>query len=260
MESTRAAPPGEPSGTGLLDRISVVLVEPRGAGNVGSVARAMKNTGFSRLVLINPCDYDNDEGWSMACNAGDLLRSAEVYPDLDGFLTGRLVTVGTTRRVGKLRAPVLALAEAVPVMVEHAGRGELAVLFGREDRGLENDEIPRCDILVEIPTHEDYPSINLSHAVFTVCHHLFMAAAYAPPERGGLSGPAYEVASREDVAEMYEHLERVLKLLEYGDKGGEYLLGVIMRNFHRLFGRTALMEKEVNMLRGILAQVEKRVG
>ena len=231
--------------------ISIVLVEPQSSGNVGSVARAMRNTDFTDLVLINPCDYKNNESYSMACKADDVLGRARVFPTLDAYIGEPSIVVGTTRRVGRSRTPVMTLDEAVPVILRLAASNRVGILFGREDKGLLTEETLPCDILVEIPTSEDYPSINLSHAVFTVCHHLF--TAQAPRAH------AIKAAPKEEVEKMYAHLERTLKALEYGENGGEYLLGVIMRNFKRLFGRTGLILKEVNMLRGILSQVEKRV-
>jgi TrmH family RNA methyltransferase len=232
--------------------ISIVLVEPQSSGNVGSVARAMRNTDFTDLVLINPCDYKNNESYSMACKADDVLARARVFPTLQSYIGEPSIVVGTTRRVGRNRFPVMTLDEAVPVILRLAASNRVGVLFGREDKGLRNEEIPPCDILVEIPTSEDYPSINLSHAVFTVCHHLFTAQV---PKADTI-----KAAPKEEVEKMYAHIERTLKGLGYGDAGGEYLLEAIMRNFKRLFGRTGLMLKEVNMLRGILSQVEKRAA
>jgi TrmH family RNA methyltransferase len=212
----------------------------------------MRNTDFTDLVLINPCDYKNNESYSMACKADDVLARARVFPTLQSYIGEPSIVVGTTRRVGRNRFPVMTLDEAVPVILRLAASNRVGVLFGREDKGLRNEEIPPCDILVEIPTSEDYPSINLSHAVFTVCHHLFTAQV---PKADTI-----KAAPKEEVEKMYAHIERTLKGLGYGDAGGEYLLEAIMRNFKRLFGRTGLMLKEVNMLRGILSQVEKRAA
>jgi tRNA/rRNA methyltransferase len=128
------------------------------------------------------------------------------------------------------------------------------VLFGREDKGLKNDEIKICDILLEIPTHEDYPSLNLSHAVLLVCHELFKACV-----SGAVPAPGIKAAPRKEYDEMFVHMEEALRTLGYGGKGGEYLLKTILRTFRRLFGRTALMPKEVNMLRGIFTQIQDRV-
>lgn len=233
-----------------VDNISIVLVEPQSSGNVGSVARAMKNTGFKNLTLINPCDYKNNEAFSFACKADDMLFRARVYNTLDDCIKDSDIVIGTTRRMGKLRYPLLTLHEAVPKILELGAANRVSILFGREDKGLTNEEIPLCDILLEIPTHPEYPSINLSHAVFTVCYHLFIAA--------GAKSPAVRVAPREELERMYVHMEETLRKIGYGEHGGEYLLQSILRSFRKLFGRTGLMQKEINMLRGIFTQVEKR--
>ncbi|MBI5642138.1 MAG: RNA methyltransferase [Deltaproteobacteria bacterium] len=243
----------KPKGNILTQKnISIVLVEPQSSGNVGSVARAMKNTGFSELVLVNPCEYLNNESYSFACKADDILKGARVVSTLDECLKETGLIIGTTRRMGKIRYPVLTLQEAAPRILEFSASNRVSILFGREDRGLENEEIPLCDMLVEIPTHDDYPSINLSHAVFTVCYHLFV-------EKGSVK-PAVEVAPREELERMYIHMEAALRALDYGEQGGEYLLEAILRSFRKLLGRTGLMQKEINMLRGIFTQIEARVA
>lgn len=234
----------------LQSNIDIVLVEPQGAGNIGSVARGMKNTGFRNLVLVNPCEFHNNEAYSMACKADDVLLGAKVVEDLGTYLSGADILVGTTRRVGRIRYPVLTLQEATAKIVELASSNRVSILFGREDRGLKNEELPLCDILVQIPTDDESPSINLSHAVFLVCYQLYAATS--------LKGPTIEVASRPEVEKMYVHLEEALRAIEYGEMGGEHLLATIIRSFRRLFGRTGLMPKEVNMLRGIFTQIQMR--
>ena len=129
--------------------------------------------------------------------------------------------------------------------------GYVSILFGREDKGLKNEEIKLCDTLIEIPAHKKYPSFNLADAVLLVCHVLFMAEKP--------SGPSITLAPWKEVDGMYIHLEKTLRKLDYGKKGGAHLLRAIMRSFKRLFGRTGLMQKEVNMLRGICTQIEARV-
>ncbi|MBI5970163.1 MAG: RNA methyltransferase [Deltaproteobacteria bacterium] len=241
---------GKDSNSSALANISVALVEPQSSGNVGSAARAMKNTGFEKLALIAPCDYKNNDAYSMACKATDVLLGAKVYSTLDECVNAFKIIVGTTRRIGRLRYPVMTLHEAVPKIIELASSNKTVILFGREDKGLKNEEIAVCDMLVEIPASKGYPSINLSHAVLLVCHCLFTAEN--PAEA------AIKAVTREDMKKMYVHLESALRALGYGEKGGEYLLATILRSFRRLFGRTALMQKEVNMLRGIFTQIQER--
>lgn len=233
-----------------MDNISILLLEPKGPRNIGSVARAMKNTGFSRLVLINPAPYKNDDAYEMACRASDLLQEAQCFPALDEALRDFPLVVGTTRRGGKERFPRLTLDEAIPKIVGNARENRVALLFGREDKGLTTDELGRCDILVEIPAHPSLPSLNLSHAVIILCHSIF--TAIEPEELSFVRAPRGEVEG------LYRHIEETLKGLGYGEKGGEYLLRTIMRNLKRLLGRTGLMQKEVNMLRGICTQIAKR--
>lgn len=246
--------------------ISIVLVEPAGAGNIGSVARAMMNTGFADLVLVNPGPFKNDEGFRMACNASDLLLGARVCTGLSEGLEGTGVIAGATRRLGRTRHPVLTLDEAIPKLVGLSQKNNVSILFGREDKGLKNAETGLCDILFEIPSDELYPSLNLSHAVFIVCYNIFRAREAlvggrpTSQARGGRSTGVLDIkaAPRKEYDEMFVHMESALRTLGYGDKRREYLLDVILRSFRRLFGRTALMQKEVNMLRGIFTQIERR--
>lgn len=238
-------------GSTASNNISIVLVEPQSPGNVGSVARAMKNTGFSDLVLINPCDHSAEAAISMACNAFDILRNARVFRTLADYAEEPGIIVATTRRMGRTRYPILTIQEAAGKILELASSNKVAVLFGREDRGLHNDEVALADILIEIPTHEDYPSLNLSSAVLIFCWQLFTA--------GNPKADAVKVAPRGELEKMYVHMEKTLRSLEYGDGGGEHILESILRSFRRLFGRTGLMQKEINMLRGIFTQIDARV-
>lgn len=234
----------------ITENIKIVLSRPLGAGNIGSVARAMMNTGFSSLALVTPAEYKNDEGFSMACNASEVLLGASEFSSLAEAVIDSEFVIGATRRDGKIRAPLLTLDEAADYVLRRAQKNRVSVVFGSERHGLDNEEIGLCDLLFEIPTHEGYPSLNLSHAVFAFCHTIFTS---------NLSVEATErLAPRSDILEMFAHLERTLRGVEYGEKGGEYLLQTIMRNFRRLFARTALFGKEVNMLRGILTQIEER--
>jgi TrmH family RNA methyltransferase len=235
----------------FAENLSIVLVEPAGAGNIGSVARVMHNTGLTRLVLVNPVEFKNDEGFSMACNAGEILLKARVCSTLEEAAKGSNLLIGSTRRKGKLRNPHFSLTDIVPKINELVVKSKVALIFGRENHGLNNEELELCDMLFEIPAHEDNPSLNLSHAVFAVTYALFMEEA---PK-----GEAIEQVPRDEVTKLFIHLEATLEAIGYGAEGSEYLLESIMHNFKRLFGRTGLMQKEVNMLRGILTNIEKRV-
>ena len=235
--------------------ISVVLVSPQSAGNVGSVARVMANTGLTDLRLVDPVEYLTNDAFCMACNAIDTLKSAKVFPTLAEAVADAPLTLGATRRRGKWRRPMMTLTEAVGEVGKHSAANRVALVFGREDRGLLTDEIPLCDILFEIPSDDAYPSYNLSHAVLLTAFSVFVATGGA-----GAEEPEMEKAERGEVVKMFVHFESVLRSLDYGDRGGEHLLKTVMKNLRRLFGRTTLAEKEVNMLRGILARIDEKTG
>ena len=233
-----------------VKNVSIVLVEPIRAGNVGSVARVMDNTGIKKLVLVNPVEYRNDEGFSMACNSGRILLDAKVFETVEDAVRSSKVVIGATRRAGKIRTPHFTLRDVTPRILDVARENSVAILFGREDHGLYNEEVELCDMVFEIPTHDNCPSLNLSQAVFAFCHALFIAD----------SGPGEEpvlLAEKIEVERMYEHLSTALTSLGYRDEGSEHMLPTIMRNFRRLFGRAGLMQKEVGMLRGIFGEIER---
>jgi TrmH family RNA methyltransferase len=169
----------------MTKNINIVLVEPRSAGNIGSVARAMKNTGFNGLVLVNPVDYTKDEAtldeaFSMACKAGDVLNGAEVFTDLKGALEGSGLVAGATRRKGKLRTPLLTLDEAAVEILNFSKENRISILFGREDKGLKNEELKLCDILFEIPSDEGYPSTRATPLLTSPTRSLPFATGSLP--------------------------------------------------------------------------------
>ena len=241
----------------LKKNLSILLVEPQGAGNIGSVARAMGNTGLRDLSMTNPVEYHTNECYQRACNAQDIIQSARVFASLKEATAESGLIIGATRRRGKLRHPIITLDDVTSDILKFSASNKVSLVFGREDRGLENDEMAACDILYEIPTHDDYPSLNLSHAVFISCHAIYMAAISNEWERFREWDRRLEIAPRREIEMMYEKLEESLRRLDYGRKGGEHLLRSIMRTFKRLFGRTALTRKEVSMLRGICATIEE---
>ena len=117
----------------LNNNISIILVEPQGSGNIGSVARAMANTGLSNLVLINPVDYKNNEAYSMACNACNILLEAKVFPCIKDAIRDSGLVIGTTRRKGKIRFPLLTLQDVIPNILCASQKNKVSILFGRED-------------------------------------------------------------------------------------------------------------------------------
>lgn len=247
-----------------LAQIRVVLVEPRGPLNVGSVARVLKNMGLQQLVLVNPqCDPLGDESRQMAVHAQDVLDAAECVATLPDALKGCQRVIATS---GRERGLDLALEptcepprQALPWLLGQPS----ALVFGREDRGLTLAELNYAQRLVRIPAHPVYPSLNLAQSVAICCYELYQQQAVADKalaDGSGFSAPPAvepradpEVASFEILEAYYQHLETVLLRIGYLYP---HTVASRMGKFRRLFNRSRLATTEVALLRGILSQFE----
>jgi len=226
--------------------VRFVLVGAQTAGNVGSAARALKNMGFQRLVLVSPqCDPLGVEARRLAVDAADLLDSAELHDDLDRALTGATMTVGATTRTGKQRSPHWRIDELANEMLRHADAHSLAIVFGREDSGLTDDELDRCSHLIYLPSSRAYRSINLAQAVLLVAYELRRSRLAARPD------PLPQPAEHQEREAMFEHLEEALREIGFlKDDPAES----IMRRLRRVLGRRELSAAEVKLFRGIARQ------
>jgi TrmH family RNA methyltransferase len=228
------------------NRPRFVLVEPQGAGNVGSAARALKNLGFSGLELVRPaCDPAGDEARRMAVSASDVLEAAGIHDSLDTALAGCSTVVGTSARTGKQRKPHWRLDEWVAEIAGAGGTGEIAILFGREDHGLNDDDLDRCTHLVHLPADAAYTSFNLAQAVLLVAWE--MRRAGLPPLAEG-APPATD----ERREEFYTHFEQALLRIGYVN---DQTASSIMRRLRRIYGRAGVTEEELATLRGMARQI-----
>jgi len=239
------------AGTLDLSRIQIVLVEPLYGGNVGQCARAMKNFGLSRLVLVNPREHKTAEAYWMAREGKSIVDEAEVHTCLEGALQDSGIAVGTTRRVGKYRRPAMSpeefAAEAAPLTAENS----VAVVFGREDSGLSASELALCQWLVTIPADEAFPSLNLAQAVLLMAYTIFKQGLAAPTETSSAAG--VRLAGPAELERFYQHLESTLNDIGFlhGDQAP-----AIMITLRRIFGRANLEPRDVKILRGVLGQME----
>jgi tRNA/rRNA methyltransferase len=233
----------------VLEKVAIVLVEPREPGNIGAAARAMANMGLSRLVLVRPPDHLVAEAFKMALAARPILDRAVVVDELARALSGFGYVAGTTRRSGggrRGRVTPRQLAAELPAV---ALANDVAILFGREESGLSNEELKYCQRLVTIPSSEGFGSLNLAQSVLTVAYELFLAAG-APGQAG--SGAPVRRAPTADLEGLYGQMERVLLEIGYLDPANP---GRMMRVFRRLLGRAGPDAREVRALRGIFRQV-----
>lgn len=255
------------------DNLSFVLVEPKEPGNIGASARAIKNMGFRNLCLVNPPAILTDEARWLACNALDVLGAARTFPDVKSAIHGAAAVVGTSRRTGKHRGVILPVEQGAKRIIERAEAGSVAILFGREDRGLLNEEVDECGMLLTIPTSREHRSLNLAQSVLIVAYEL-LKAGYALIETAGTGKPRGRFVPRNlesgeegtpmvnqgAISGLYDRMADTLKLLEYIPRGDRDLEAKIMRNLKHFISRAGLTEWELNMLHGILSQIERKVN
>ena len=241
--------------------IRVVLVETSHPGNVGAVARAMKNMGLSELVLVRPKSFPDPEASARASGATDVLERARVVPDLLAGIADCGLVVATTARDRDPAVRVLDVREAAVRVVETAARGPVALLFGNERIGLTNEELAHAHLLLRIPANPEYSSLNLAMAVQLVAYEIYRArgAGYVQPSRAALGesgGATVPLATADDMARMYAHLAVVLDEIDFRDRtaSGRHL----MERIRRFLNRAELDQNEVNILRGILTAVQQK--
>ena len=243
----------------LLGNIRIVLVEPAGALNVGSIARVMKNMGLTRLVLVNPkCDRLSEEARIMSVHALDVLESAIVVDSLPEALAGCQKAIATTVRSRSVPINLETPPAALPWLL--TPNVESALMFGAEDRGLSNDELKYAQKFVCVQSNPDYPSLNLAQAVAICAHELYQAWLKISNNSAQTILPQLQTTEESistnapiDVLEgYYQHLEDVLLEIGYLQP---HTVPVKMEKFRRLYNKADLQPEEVAMLRGILRQV-----
>jgi tRNA/rRNA methyltransferase len=237
-----------------LHHIRIVLVEPAGALNIGSIARVMKNMGLSQLVIVNPqCDVNGEEATRMSVHAINLLQLAKIVPDLPTALAGCTRVIATTARERAIPTLLETPRQALPWLVDTVE--PTALIFGREDSGLTNAELNYATRYLRIPVGSEYSSLNLAQAVGVCAYELQMCSSSLElnPQDIRLQIPQQlDIAPVELVEGYYQQLETLL--LEIG-----YLLPHTaanrMEKIRRLYNRSQLSPNEVALLRGILRQV-----
>lgn len=238
-----------------LDNIRIVLVNTSHPGNIGGVARAMKNMGLSRLYLVEPKQFPDEQANWRAVSAEDVLESAVVTSTLDEAIADCQFVVGTSARGRRIPWPLLDPRQCAQRMGQASESEQVAVLFGREDRGLTNDELKVCNLHLNIPT-SDYSSLNLAMAVQVVCYELKMLldVDVLPAKEDDEWDTPF--ATQENLERFYVHLEHTLTEIEFLDPTAPRQL---MARLRRLYSRVRLDEMELNILRGILTSTQRTV-
>ncbi len=235
--------------------IRFVLVETSHPGNIGGVARALKNMCLDQLVLVNPNRFPSADATSRASGADDILMQAQVSDSVDEALQGCGLVVGTSARPRGLYIPELTPRECAAKLIAEAAHTPVAVLFGREDSGLTNAELDRCNLLMRIPTSQEYSSLNLAAAVQVLAYELMIQRGEAPLKRAIGEGERrrYPLASAEQMEGLYHHIEETIVVSGFLDPDNPRQ---VMRRLRRLFNRAEVDQNEVNILRGILSSFQ----
>ena len=234
--------------------ISIVLYKPKYAGNVGSIARAAKNMGITKIIVVGASDLDVHQMYPRSTHlAADVVDAIRYEQTLEEALADFGHIVGTTARLGRGRGPFVSprsAAETIAVMAPH---NKVALLFGPEDTGLSNDEIHYCQSVTTIPTSEAFRSLNLSHAAMILCYEVFLALS----EKTKTTPVAPKWARSSEIEGMYDQLKSTLAAIGFlRPDNPDYW----MMHLRRFFSRSGLLSREVKIIRGICRQIDWSVG
>ena len=230
-----------------LDNIRIVLVGTLYTGNVGSSCRAMANMGIRHLRLAAPNLQNSwDEGERLAVHATDIMNSREEFASLEEAVADCIAVVGTTAREGLYRQHVKSPRDLAPDIVSLASQGPVAVVFGREDKGLVNEEIAQCTHLLRIPVSEGYTSINLAQAVLISCYEIFAASgSYVPPHE---KAPPAPQAQKAQLMKNWAEMLRGIGFMK-SEQTDHFMQG-----FQRVFSRGVYTKDDAALLLGVARQ------
>lgn len=229
-----------------LDSIHIILVRPKFPENIGSVARAMKNMGLSRLIIVNGCSPLHIDAYKLASGAYEILERAEEFLTLKEAISDMGLVVGTTAREGKERYPLITPDDLVKRLIPISKNNLVGLVFGSEREGLTNKELSLCHLYSKIPTSEAFPSINLSQAVMIFCYELFKS-------KSNITKKPKKLALSEQLEGMFEHMERTLLNIGFLEPKNPKRM---MRVLRRIFGRSVMDEREIRIIHGIWSKVD----
>jgi len=235
----------------VTDLVRIVLIDPSHPGNIGSVARAMKNMALSDLVLVRPRSFPHPESVALAAGADDILTNARVVDNVAAAIADCAFIAGTTSRPRSYYWEFTTPRDVAGRIVAMGQENRAALLFGSERYGLATEDLNLCNVLVRIPANPEYCSLNLAMSVQLTAYEIFLAREQ-PESQVQLE---MALAPSGDVEHFYAHLLEVLKEIDFDDRTGH-----LMERLRRLFNRAQLDRNELNILRGILSAVQGRRG
>jgi len=243
----------------MIENIKIVLIETSHPGNIGSAARAIKNMGLSQLVLVKPKDYPSVQATARASGADSILENAVMVETVEQAIADSTLIIGASARDRRLTWPELDPRRMADLVFEEMSQktAKVALLFGRENNGLSNEELALCHYLVQIPANPNYSSLNLAAAVQVLCYELrqtYLRLNKLSSDVVVEHKQDSPLADFEAIDRMHEHMQLVLTRLSFlSEKQPDKLV----RRIKRLFNRAQMEEKEVQIIRGIMSAIEK---
>lgn len=235
----------------MLNQIRIVLVNTSHPGNIGSVARAMKTMGLSELYLVQPALFPHDKAKEMASGASDILDHAIVCNSLDEAIADCTLILGTSTRMRTIPWPLSTPREMAEKLKQEPADSQIAILFGREQSGLSNEELQLCNWHIQIPANPHYSSLNIAAAVQVIAYELRVASITHDLFADSWD---YRLANADEMDKFFQHLQTVLVKIDFLKLNAPRKL---MTRLRRLFLRARPDVMEANMLRGMLTAVEE---
>ena len=238
----------------MESNVRVVLVGTQHPGNIGSAARAMKTMGLERLVLVAPERFPDPQAYALAAGAADLIDRAEIFPSLAAAVADCRTVIATTARQRTVPMPGFSPREGARHAREAAALGPVALVFGRERTGLENEELQLCHAAIHIPANPDYSSLNLAAAVQIVAYEWRLAGLEAAPPAPSLPSDAEPLATHAELESFFAHLFELLDQVDF-HKGKDPAM--VTQRLRRLFLRAQPDARELRILRGIFSDTQR---
>ena len=239
--------------TDLLNSVRVVLVGTTHPGNIGATARAMKNMGIVNLALVKPKDFPSNEAIYRSKAAKDVLESAQIYENLEDAVSDCELVIGTSARGRTVPWPVLDPKEAADRVAVYSENNKVAIVFGREDRGLTNQELGLCNLHVHIPADPEYSSLNLAQAVQIIVYEIRVSIL---KDQECEEYWDVDLATNEQTERLIDHMDELMKEVEFYDVQNPRKLLLRVRRF---FKRSRIDVMEANIFRGLFAAIQKKL-
>ena len=240
-----------------IDHIDIVMVGTTHPGNIGAAARAMKNMCFTNLVLVDPQCPVGEIAFARSSGAHAILDQHKTYDTLQEAINDCHLVVGMSARHRSLPWPELSPQQMTQEIIRKGADNRVALVFGREQSGLTNDELGFCNYMASIPTNPDFSSLNVASAIQIMCYEINQSLLNKDQGEAKETAPDEPLATSHDIEGYMSHLKQVLETTEFLDPENP---GILMQRLRRLYLRVELNKTEVNILRGILSSVQKYQG